>query len=478
MKQFSKLLVACALILGFSANAQTEDNPWAVTVGANAINFLAAGNDGQVGNAGHDATIFTEFFNIEDQWNMAPAISQLTVAKYMGSGVSLDLTGTFNKLNQYGNHSFDTDDVKTFISPNDIDGKYFGLDLGVNYHLNTLWNGMNWLDPYARANAGYNWVDMGTTLDEAGLVAGGGFGINFWLNRNVALKVQSVYKNNFAEELENANYFQNTVGITFAFGGSDIDGDGIYDKDDACPEVFGLAEFKGCPDTDGDGIEDSKDACPEVPGTVEFNGCADTDGDGVADPQDECVDVVGLKELNGCPDADADGIADAKDGCPQVAGPAANNGCPWPDTDGDSVLDKDDQCVDVAGTVANNGCPEATEVVIAKLNAYAKTILFDSGKASFKEQAFSALTAMNAIFKEYPTAKFDLGGHTDSAGSAKNNQKLSENRVNAVRDWFIANGIKADRLTATGFGEVNPIDSNRTRAGRANNRRVEVKLAK
>ena len=85
---------------------------------------------------------------------------------------------------------------------------------------------------------------------------------------------------------------------------------------------------------------------------------------------------------------------------------------------------------------------------------------------------------MNAIFKEYPTAKFDLGGHTDSAGSAKNNQKLSENRVNAVRDWFIANGIKADRLTATGFGEVNPIDSNRTRAGRANNRRVEVKLAK
>ena len=58
MKQFSKLLVACALILGISANAQTEDNPWAVTVGANAINFLAAGNDGQFGNAGEEAKIF------------------------------------------------------------------------------------------------------------------------------------------------------------------------------------------------------------------------------------------------------------------------------------------------------------------------------------------------------------------------------------------------------------------------------------
>jgi len=474
MKQFSKLLVACALVLGFSANAQTEDNPWSVTVGANAVNFFSAGNDGMIGNAGQEATMFTEFFNAKDQWNYVPAISQLTVGKHMGSGVVLDVTGTFSKLTQY-NNAVTNEGIASFN--NDIDDEnYFGLDLGVNYHLNTLWNGMDWLDPYVRANAGYNWIGMNDST-ESGLVAGGGIGFNFWVAENVAIKVQSTYKNNFAEELEEVNYFQNTLGLTFAFGGSDVDGDGIYDKDDACPDVFGLEEFNGCPDTDGDGIEDAKDACPEVPGTVEFNGCADTDGDGVADPQDECVDVVGLKELNGCPDADADGIADAKDGCPQVAGPAANNGCPWPDTDGDSVLDKDDQCVDVAGTVANNGCPEASEEVIKKLNAYAKTILFDSGKASFKEQAFAALGSMNAIFKEYPTAKFALGGHTDSAGSAKNNQKLSENRVNAVRDWFIANGIAADRLSATGFGETTPIDSNRTRAGRANNRRVEVKLA-
>ena len=472
MKQFSKILAVCALAIGMNANAQTEDNPWAITVGANAINFFSAGNEGAIGNSGvNEATMFTEFFNVEDQWNFVPAISQLTVGKYMGSGVSIDLTGTFNQLDQYGN-KYGENGVA--ISPNDLDNeKYFGLDLGVSYHLNTLWDGLNWLDPYLRANAGNNWM-----MDESSLVAGGGLGINFWFNDNVALKVQSVYKNNFAEELENANYFQNTLGLTFAFGGTDTDGDGIYDKYDACPEVAGLEEFKGCPDTDGDGIEDAKDDCPEVPGLPEYNGCADTDGDGVSDNKDECVDVAGLKELNGCPDADADGIADAKDGCPQVAGPAANNGCPWPDTDGDSVLDKDDQCVDVAGTVANNGCPEATEEIVKKLNDYAKTILFDSGKASFKEQAYAALQSMNAIFKEYPNAKFDLGGHTDSAGSAKGNQKLSENRVNAVRDWFVSNGIAADRLTATGYGETTPIDTNRTRKGRANNRRVEVKLAK
>jgi hypothetical protein len=60
----------------------------------------------------------------------------------------------------------------------------------------------------------------------------------------------------------------------------DTDGDGIYDKDDACPEVAGL-KVNGCPDTDGDGIQDSADACPDVFGLAALNGCPDTDGDGL-----------------------------------------------------------------------------------------------------------------------------------------------------------------------------------------------------
>ena len=83
---------------------------------------------------------------------------------------------------------------------------------------------------------------------------------------------------------------------------------------------------------------------------------------------------------------------------------------------------------------------------------------------------------MQAIFKEYPKADFYIDGHTDSVGSDKSNKLLSERRANAVRDWLIANGIDKDRLTARGFGEENPIDSNKTAAGRTNNRRVEVKL--
>jgi outer membrane protein OmpA-like peptidoglycan-associated protein len=180
----------------------------------------------------------------------------------------------------------------------------------------------------------------------------------------------------------------------------------------------------------------------------------------------------------GCPDADGDGVADGDDNCPNEAGPAANNGCPWPDTDGDGILDKDDKCPNEAGVAANNGCPEVkpTEEVMETLNSYSRSILFDTGKASFQKETDQVLQAMVAIFKQYPQADFAIEGHTDSVGSKKTNQALSERRANAVRDYLIANGISAARLTASGYGEDNPIASNSTRAGRAENRRVEVKL--
>ena len=184
-----------------------------------------------------------------------------------------------------------------------------------------------------------------------------------------------------------------------------------------------------------------------------MNGCPDSDGDGIADKDDACPSEAGLAALSGCPDADGDGIADKDDSCPSEAGPSENKGCPWPDTDGDSVLDKDDLCPQVAGTVANNGCPEVTEEVQKQLNDYARTILFDTGKADIKAESTSVMVDIIQILGEYPTAKFTVEGHTDSVGSAKRNQELSESRANSVRDFLISKGIGADRLTAIGYGE-------------------------
>jgi len=114
--------------------------------------------------------------------------------------------------------------------------------------------------------------------------------------------------------------------------------------------------------------------------------------------------------------------------------------------------------------------------VMDTLNEYSRSIGFATGKSSFKEKTENILNAMTAIFKEYPKANFIIEGHTDSTGSEGFNQKLSEKRANAVHDYLVANGISDDRLSTVGYGETRPIDDNKTRAGRSNNRRVDVIL--
>jgi outer membrane protein OmpA-like peptidoglycan-associated protein len=131
-----------------------------------------------------------------------------------------------------------------------------------------------------------------------------------------------------------------------------------------------------------------------------------------------------------------------------------------------------------SGTVANQGCPEVSDEAIKRLNDYAKTILFDTNKATFQQRTYPVLEAITAILKEYPSANFSIEGHTDSDGKDAANLTLSENRAAAVKNYLIEKGISASRLSSKGFGESMPIDSNKTKAGKANNRRVEVKLVK
>jgi len=449
MKNLSRLFFALVLIVSFNANAQDANNPWKISLGANAVDLYPVGEDAPLGD------YFDEFFNAEDHWNMLPSLSSLSVSRYIDSGFTFTAAGTINEISKIGDSS-----------ANDL--SYYGLDGTVSYSFqNVVKSG--WLDPYLGVGGGYTWVD-----DIGSGTLNGVFGLNFWFSDNIGLTAQTAYKHSFEDYLP--KHWQHTVGLSIKFGGKDTDGDGIYDKDDACPDVPGLEAFNGCPDSDNDGIEDSKDDCPNEAGLAEFNGCPDSDSDGIADKDDNCPTVAGLKALAGCPDADGDGVADKDDSCPNEKGPLANKGCPWADTDGDGILDKDDKCPNEVGTVANNGCPvvEPTPAVMKTLNEYAKTILFDTGKASIKTQSEAVLKNITAILKEYPKAKFSIDGYTDSVGNASSNQILSERRANTVRDFLMANGIGSDRLEAKGYGEANPIDSNKTRSGRANNRRVEV----
>jgi len=178
--------------------------------------------------------------------------------------------------------------------------------------------------------------------------------------------------------------------------------------------------------------------------------------------------------LNGCPDADGDGVADKDDNCPNVAGPAENSGCPWPDTDGDGVLDKDDQCPNIAGPAENNGCPIVTEEVQKQITDLARAIYFNTGKFTFTDETLIRLEQLTGILDNYKTLNFRVEGHTDSTGSAKINDKLSQERADAVRNYLVEHGFPAAQIRAVGFGSSNPIGDNKTKKGRQANRRVDI----
>jgi OOP family OmpA-OmpF porin len=475
MKHLNKLLVAGMMVMGLSSQAQDSNNKWAIGFGVNAIDYRSS--------AGGDfMSHFDQPFMVSDNWNILPSVSYINVSRYVGSGFIVGLTGSINQIDKYvvpvpGKTPNGPND---FVAVNPGDLMYYGIDATLTYSFMELLKSKV-IEPTLSVGGGYTFLG-----DESYGTVNPGVGLNFWFTENVGLSLLGVYKKSFGDREyagtqtpDAPSYTQYSAGLTFKFGAKDTDGDGIYDKDDACPEVAGLKQFNGCPDTDADGIEDSKDKCPTIAGPAEFQGCPDTDGDGVADPDDACPTVAGLKQFQGCPDTDGDGVTDASDKCPTVAGPASNGGCPELDSDKDGVIDKEDACPTVAGPASNKGCPEVTEQVLQELKVQARAVYFVTGKAILETKdngaTDSRLDAIKEILKNYPNAKFAIEGHTDSTGSAKLNQKLSEDRAKVVMDKLIEKGVNPANLTSAGFGSSKPVASNKTKEGKALNRRTEIR---
>ncbi len=230
-------------------------------------------------------------------------------------------------------------------------------------------------------------------------------------------------------------------------------------------------------DRDGDGVIDSEDKCPDVAGLASLQGCPDKDGDGITDADDKCPDVKGLAKYNGCPipDTDKDGVNDEQDKCPTVPGVARYQGCPIPDTDGDGVNDEEDKCPSVAGPASNYGCPEIKQAVIEKINIAAKNIFFATGSSKLLPKSFKSLNEVAKIMSEDASLMLDIDGYTDNTGTADKNQVLSEARAAAVKAYLASKGVDESKMTATGHGQEDPVADNKTAAGRAKNRRVEMK---
>ncbi len=483
MKHLNKLLVAVMMVMGLSSHAQDSNNPWAISFGVNAVDTRTSSGSGH----GFFDQHFSQLFAVDDNWNILPSLSYIGVNRYVGHGFSVGLQGSVNKIDKavYFDWSHPGVDGRGNYVSNPGDLMYYGIDATIKYSFQELIKSKV-IDPSLSIGGGY--VFLG---DDSFGTVNPGAGVTFWFTDAIGLSLGTAYKwavsagsgdnpgrNDYNGVIDTPSHFQHTLGLTFKFGGKDTDGDGIYDKDDACPDVAGLKQFNGCPDTDGDGIVDASDACPDVFGLAALNGCPDTDGDGIADKDDACPDVAGLAALKGCPDTDGDGIADKDDKCPTVAGPKENGGCPFLDADKDGVADKDDDCPTVYGPASNRGCPEVTTEALEDLKVQARAVYFNSGKATFKtgdKETQARLDAIKQILINYPNAKFSIEGHTDSTGSAKLNQKLSEDRAAAVMNALIERGVSADNLTSKGFGASQPVATNKTAAGKAQNRRTEIR---
>jgi OOP family OmpA-OmpF porin len=219
---------------------------------------------------------------------------------------------------------------------------------------------------------------------------------------------------------------------------SDRDKDGIYDKDDACPDEPGVKSD-----------DPDKNGCPPPP--------PDRDGDGILDKDDACPDLKGVKSddptQNGCPpDTDGDGIRDDVDACPREKGK--------PDTD-----------------PQKNGCPTAVRVTEQEI-VILDQVQFKTGSAVILKQSDDLLTQVSAVLVEHPEiVKVEVQGHTDNRGGKRYNQKLSEKRAAAVMKWLVnRGGINAARLTSQGYGLNEPLTDNDTPEGRQKNRRVQFKI--
>ena len=206
------------------------------------------------------------------------------------------------------------------------------------------------------------------------------------------------------------------------------------------------------------------------------NVTSDRDHDGVTDDKDKCPDQPGPVELFGCPDTDGDGVPDNIDKCPTVKGSPKYNGCPIPDTDGDSVNDEEDKCPLVKGLVSNHGCPPIKPEVIQRLKRAAQKVFFVRAKDIIEPNSYGELDRIYGLLQNDSTLHLHVEGYTDSEGTPARNARLSERRANAVKNYLLKKGLPAFRMDAKGYGSSNPIASNDTPEGRAQNRRVEMHL--
>ena len=228
MKHLNKLVAVICLFVGLGMQAQDSNNPWALSFGANAV-------DTRVSAASSIKEQFSQYFNAKDNWNILPSVSYLNVSKYVGDNFSFGVTGSVNKISNFVNPRVGKGPYEV-TNPGDL--YYYGVDADIKYSFMSLLKCKSF-EPSAHIGGGYTFVG-----EVSSGTLNGGLGLTYWMSEQVGISVQSTYKHSFDDTriagTDVASHMQHFAGFIFKFGGKDTDGDGVYDREDACPEVAGL----------------------------------------------------------------------------------------------------------------------------------------------------------------------------------------------------------------------------------------------
>jgi outer membrane protein OmpA-like peptidoglycan-associated protein len=430
----------------------------------------------------------------------------------------------------------------------------------------------NWLSPYIQLGAGGNHID-----NDDGIKALVKFdlGLDLRLYQNMYLSLGS----SFSREASRSRYFldyglgftmkfndksglQNDDDDPFSIISNDLDGDGISNAEDKCPEEIGTLLSKGCPDMDGDGVADSDDDCPSEVGLAGNNGCPivasqlevveDSDpqeminsieiegekesqekklvgvdenllndeikarqdsmdvaefivnehqDDALIEKADSLVDNVIKSDSNYISDENSvviqeNILSEQMDGA-EISLEIENDSSSVnvetdpvdkrqyeeeliKDSDGDGISDEIDPCPLEFGSLMNRGCPESnimtTDSLANEVNAgsfqFHSVVKFESGLAALNNDDFHVLNEIKLFLKEHPEYDLKIYGHTDEQGSRKVNDLLSKRRARACYTYLSLHGIKKERISYTGEGELKPVALGNNESSRQANRRV------
>ena len=362
--------------------------------------------------------------------------------------------------------------------PDETSGKRFITYL-VPATLNARFNFMeSRCVPYATVGAGMLYCDLrdvtnhnedhsiferyGTSVHGAmqrDVMAKVGAGLEFMILDNLGINLGANYYNIIEHKIDMSGFENNHNGIlevaldlnVYFFGRRDTDNDGIYDDADLAPEepedFDGFEDSDGKPDldNDNDGVPDSKDMEPNKP-----------------EDQDGFEDEDGVPDL----DNDKDGIPDTEDDCPNQPETRNNyqdeDGCPDTKPKPKPKPEKIEK-----PTMEEKALQEKKKPIILK------GVTFESGSATLTMSAKTTLDRVVQTLKNYPEMELEINGYTDITGPKSLNMKLSKERAESVKKYMVRKGIEANRLVTNGYGPANPIASNKTKTGRAKNRRIE-----